>query len=269
MSTQLASNQAAPVKFNLKWWILSGVALFLWFVLTNIPAVWGGYLLTRGTGLALSGVTGTLWSGRASLASVKQQDKEYSLGQLSWSLRPLSLFTLKPCVLLTTKLDKQTFEGDVCAGLGGALALKRADISLPVALVQQYIPIPMKGQLSVHIDSLDLRGNVLLDLNGKLSWTQAQVNNGANWMDIGSFGADLTDDGRNGIKVNLFELDGPVDIELLAELKAPSGGRIQGKFATTKTFLASANAGALLGMFAQQESEDAEGKVHYKVDVNL
>lgn len=273
MTNQLASShssaQSAPRKLNKKLFIGVGVVLFLWFVLTSIPAIWGGYFLTKGTGLALSGVTGTLWNGRASLASVTHQGKEYSLGQLSWSLRGLSLLKLNPCLLLTTKLDKQTFEGDVCVGLNGAVTLKNADIALPAALVQQYIPIPIMGQLSAHMDSLVLRGNVLLKLNGKLSWRQAQVNNGANWMEIGSYGADLVDDGKNGIKATLFDLDGPVDIDLVAELKAPSGGRVQGKFVTTKSFLASANAGALLGMFAQHESEDAEGKVHYKVDVNL
>jgi len=273
VTNQLTNSQSAihtaPRKLNKKLLIIFGVVLFLWFVLASIPAVWGGYLLTRGTGLALSGVTGTLWDGRASLASVKHKEKEYSLGQLSWSLRGLSLLKLNPCVLLMTKLDKQTFEGDVCVGLNGAITLKNTDIALPAALVQQYIPIPIMGQLSAHMDSLVLRGNVLVKLNGKLSWRQAQVNNGANWMDIGSYGADLVDDGKNGIKVTLFDLDGPLDIDLIAELKAPSGGRVQGKFATTKSFLATANASALLGMFAQLESEDAEGKVYYKIDVNL
>jgi len=269
VSSSIAINQTAPKKFKIKWWILGGVALFLWFVLTSIPAVWGGYLLTRGTGLALSGVTGTIWNGRASLASIKQQEKEYSLGQLSWSVHPLSLLTLKPCVLLSTRLDKQTFEGDVCVAMGGELTLNKADVTLPVALVQQYIPIPLMGQLTAHIDTLSLRGNVLLDLSGKLSWTGARVNNGANWMELGSFGADLVDDGRNGIKATVFELEGPLDIDLVAELKAPAGGRVQGKFAAQRTFIASANAGALLGMFAQQEAEDPDGKIRYKVDVNL
>lgn len=256
-------------KLNKKLLVIAGVVLFLWFVVTSIPAIWGAYLLTNGTGLALSGVTGTLWNGRASLASMRYENTEYSLGQLRWSLRPLSLLTLQPCLSLATKLDKQSFEGDVCVALGGAVTLKNADIAIPAALVQQRIPIPVTGQLQAHMDSLVIRGDVLLKLKGKLSWREAQVNNGSNWMDIGSYGADLVDDGKNGIRATLFDLDGPLDIDLVVELTAPSGGRVQGKFATTKSFLASANAGALLGMFAQQESEDAEGKVYYNVDVNL
>lgn len=263
------SNQLTSRKPNKKLLIIAGIVLFIWFVVTSIPAIWGAYLLTKGTGLALSGVTGTMWDGRASLASIKHENTEYSLGQLRWSLRPLSLLKFQPCLLLATKLDKQSFEGDVCVALGGAVTLKNADITIPAALVQQRIPIPIMGQLNAHMDSLVLRGDVLLELKGKLSWREAQVNNGSNWMDIGSYGADLVDDGKNGIKATLFDLDGPVDIDLVAELTAPSGGRVHGKFATTKSFLASANAGALLGMFAQQESEDADGKVHYKVDVNL
>lgn len=268
-NTQVTSQSSSSVYLTKKWFVGAGVILFLWFVIANIPAIWGAYFLTRGTGLALSGVTGTLWNGRASLASVQHDNREYSLGQLGWTFKPLSLLQLKPCVLLTTKLDKQNFDGHICTGIDGALTLKNADINMPIALVQPKIPIPVMGQLNAHLESLVIRGDVLLALNGKLSWQQAQVNNGSNWMDIGSFGADLVDDGRNGIKATFFDLDGPVDIDLIAELNAPSGGRVHGKFATTKTFLASANAGALLGMFAQQESEDADGKVHYRVDVNL
>ena len=59
------------LKTHKKLWIPLGVILFLVFVISNIPAIWGAYLLTRGTGVALSGVTGTLWNGRASLASVR------------------------------------------------------------------------------------------------------------------------------------------------------------------------------------------------------
>ena len=136
------------LKTHKKLWIPLGVTLFLVFVISSIPAIWGAYLLTRGTGVALSGVTGTLWNGRASLASVRTTDQEYSLGQLSWSLSALSLLTLSPCAQVTTKLPLQQFDGEICAGTSGALKVRNADVSLPVALVQAKIPVPIQGQFS-------------------------------------------------------------------------------------------------------------------------
>ena len=78
------------LKAKKKLWISLGVVLFLVFVLSNIPAIWGAWVLSRGTGLAMSGVTGSVWNGKASLASLQMCGQEHSLGQLSWQLNPLS-----------------------------------------------------------------------------------------------------------------------------------------------------------------------------------
>ncbi|WP_049631110.1 type II secretion system protein N [Cellvibrio sp. pealriver] len=259
----------ALLKTHKKLWISLGVSLFLIFVISSIPAVWGAYLLSRSSGLALSGVTGTIWNGRASLASLPRPEREYSLGQLSWSLSPLSLLTLSPCAHVKTNLPGQQFEGDVCGGAGGAVKLRNADISLPVALVQTKLPIPVQGQFSAHIEEMELRGNVLLKLKGKLTWNGARVNTGVNWLDIGSYAAEFTDNGSNGISAKLFHLAGPVDVDLQVELAAPSGGKVTGELAAPRAFFEAANAMDMLAMFAQEDRVDDEGKTHYRVDMNL
>lgn len=257
------------LKTHKKLWIPLGVALFLLFVISNTPAIWGAYLLTRGTGVALSGVTGTLWNGRASLASVRTSEQEYSLGQLSWSLSPLSLLTLSPCANVTTTLPMQQFRGEICSGASGVMKVRNADVSLPVALLQAKIPVPIQGQFSSHIDELELRGNVLLKLKGNLTWNSARVNTGVNWLDIGSYAAELNDNGSNGISAKFFQLSGPVDVNLQIELAAPSGGTVKGELAAPQSFFDAANARDLLAMFAQQDRVDEQGKTHYRVDMNL
>ena len=252
-----------------RWWIFLGVGLFVFFLLRQIPAVWGAYALTRGTGLALSGVTGSLWEGRASLASVRLQYGEHSLGQLSWKLSPLSLLTLKPCAYLTTDMDKQTFTGNVCAGSSGNLDVSDADLTLPATLMQPHIPIPVGGQFSLHVDELELKGNALAKLKGKLSWTEALVNNGGGWLGVGSYGAELVDNGSNGVKAKVFQLTGPAEVDLQLELKAPAGGSVQGKLLVSKSFLESANAMQLMGVIAQEQETDSEGRTQYQVDMNF
>lgn len=252
-----------------KLWIPLGIALFLVFVISNIPAIWGAYALTRGTGVALSGVTGSIWNGRASLASVRTAEKEYSLGQLSWSLNPLSLLTLSPCAQVTTKLPLQQFEGKICSALGGAIEIHNADVSLPGALVQGKIPVPIQGQFSAHIDELSLRGNLLLKLKGNLTWNSARVNTGSNWLEIGSYAVEMSDNGNNGVSAKLFQLSGPVDVALQIEMAAPSGGKVSGELAAPKAFFESAHALDMLAMFSQEDRVDEQGKTHYRVDVNL
>ena len=252
-----------------KLWIPLGIVLFLIFVISSIPAIWGAYVLTRGTGVALSGVTGSIWNGRASLASVRTAEQEYSLGQLSWSLSPLSLLTLSPCAQVATKLTLQQFNGEICSGLGGAVAVHNADVTLPAALVQGKIPVPIQGHFSVHIDELKLRGNVLAKLKGNLTWNEARVNTGTNWLDLGSFGAELSDNGNNGVSAKLFQLTGPVDVNLQIELAAPAGGKVTGELAAPKAFFEAANAIDMLAMFSQEDRVDEQGKTHYRVDINL
>lgn len=252
-----------------KLWIPLGLVLFLVFAIINIPATWAGYLLTRGSGLALSGITGTVWQGRASLASVRTAAGEHSLGQVSWQLGGLSLLTLSPCAQVTTRLPQQEFDGEVCVSLNGSLQLHNANIAVPAALLQPHLPVPIQGQFSSHIDELQLRGNVLQSLKGKLTWNAAKVNTGATWLDVGSFAAELSDNGDNGIKAQVFQLSGPMDVTLDVELLAPSGGRISGELAAPKAFFDSANAQDVLTMFAQEERVDEQGKTHYRVDINL
>ncbi|WP_083766889.1 type II secretion system protein N [Cellvibrio japonicus] len=270
MNQLLARFSADRLPTSNRWWILLGVGLFVFFLLRQIPATWGAYALTRGTGLALSGITGTLWEGRASLASVRlPQGQEQSLGQLSWDLNPLSLLLLKPCADIATKLDRQSFTGYVCASSNGSLRVSDADLSMPIALVQSMLPIPVNGQLLVHIDELQLRGNVLGKLNGNLSWNGAQVNNGANWMDVGNYAAQLKDDGSNGVLAKVFQLSGPVELDLTVELKAPSGGRVHGQLLMDKAFVDASNAAGLLAMIAQPGEADPNGKSRYQVDMSL
>jgi general secretion pathway protein N len=259
----------ALLKTHKKLWISLGVGLFLIFVISQIPAVWGAYILSRSTGLALSGVTGTVWNGRASLASLPTPEREYSMGQLSWKLKPFSLLTLSPCAQVTTNLPGQQFAGEVCTSASGVMKLRNADISIPVALIQAKLPVLIQGQLSSHINEMELRGDVLLKLNGKLSWNGARVNTGANWLDIGSYAAEFTDNGNNGIRAKFFHLSGPVDVDLQVELLAPSGGSVSGELAAPRAFFESASAIDMLSMFAQEEAVDAEGKTHYRVDLSL
>jgi general secretion pathway protein N len=110
---------------------------------------------------------------------------------------------------------------------------------------------------------------VLLKLKGNFSWNGAQVNTGTRWMDIGSFAAELSDNGKNGVNAKFFQLTGPVDVNLQIELAAPAGGKINGELAAPKAFFEAANAIDMLGMFAQEDRVDEEGKTHYRVDVNL
>lgn len=252
-----------------KFWISLGVIVWLYVVVSNLPAVWGAYFLTRGGDIAMNGVTGTLWSGRASLASIKVRGVDHSLGQLSWKLDMLSFLTLKPCAQLTTHMDNQEFDGRVCAAGKNAISVKDATISFPAALVQPLLPLAIGGQFALSIDHLQVGDLQLLGLRGKATWTDGKIYNGSNWMNLGVLGADLADDGKKGMNAHIFDVNSPLKLDMSGSLPYPTGAIIKGTLAMPEPYFREINAGAWVSMFATPQPADAQGNLVYAVDLNF
>ncbi len=252
-----------------KFWITLGVVFWLYFVISNLPAVWGAYLLTRSGDIAMNGVSGTLWSGRASLASVKIKGADHSLGQLNWKLNILSLFTLKPCALIGTHMDNQEFDGEVCVKGKKAIAINKATVSFPAALVQPLLPLAIDGQFALTIDRLDINDMQLIGLHGKATWMGSKIYNGSNWMSLGGIGADLVDDGKKGLSAHIFDVGSPLHLDLVGNLPYPTGAIIKGGFSLPEPYFREINAGAWLSMFATQQANDAQGNLVYAIDLNF
>lgn len=252
-----------------KFWIILGVVLWLYFVISHIPAVWGAYLLTRGGDVGMSGVSGTLWSGRASLASIKVKQSDYPLGQLSWKLNGWSLLLLKPCADIETVMDNQNISGHICLGFNGAMDIANANISFPARMVQPQLPLPVDGKFVLRIESMSMKDNQLNQLQGKMSWTEAKVHNGTNWMEMGGFGADLSDDGSFGINAHVFAVNSPVNVDINVAMVSPSGTFIKGKVSMSEAFAQQSNASAWITMFASATAPDDQGNLQYTVDMGL
>ena len=225
--------------------------------------------MARSGEVAMSGVSGSIWSGRASLASIKVKDADYSLGQLTWKLNIASLFTLKPCALITTGMDNQQFEGSICAGRKGLITVSKAKVNFPTAVIQPLLPLPVDGQIMLNIDELTLQQTKLGNLKAKLSWMGGKVYNGSNWMVLGGFGADLVDDKKFGLNAHIIDVNSPVHLDVVLKLLSPMGGSVKGSLSMPEAFNREANASAWLSMFASQSPPDEKGNLVYAIDMNL
>jgi general secretion pathway protein N len=245
-------------------WISFGVLLFIVFALMRVPADWGAWLLTRQPGLAMSGISGSLWKGQANVASLTLEGRTYTLGRLKWDLQLLSLLKLSPCIKLNVNGQAQSFNGTVCAKGGNAISLKDADVTLPASLVQSKIPVPISGNFSAHFAELQLSGNVLQKLEGNLNWTNAQASNDLQWIPLGSFAAEFTDNGKNGIKAKLFDLESDIDLTVDLELRAPNGGSANGTLDMPQTMIDRYRLADFLAFLGPQSSQ-ANGKSRYQI----
>jgi len=245
-------------------WIIFGILLFTLFALTRVPAEWGAWLLTRQPGLAMSGISGSLWKGQANVASLSVEGKTYTLGKLQWDLQLMSLLKLAPCIKLNIAGQTQSFNGSVCRLRSGAIALEDADVVMLASLAQSKIPVPVSGNISAHFSELQLDGNVLLKLAGNLNWTNAQASNDVQWIPLGSFAAEFTDDGKNGIKAKIFDLESDVDLTLDLELRAPSGGTAKGTLDMPQTMIDRYKLADFLAFIGPQSASE-NGKIRYQV----
>lgn len=218
-------------------WLLVLLLLTLIFAVARIPATWAAHFMTQGNTLGLSGVRGTVWEGQARMASVEIDNQHYSLGALRWDLSPLSLLTLTPCADVNASLETQNIEGRVCAGLGGKVRVSDTSIDAPANLVQAGLPFPVEGQLSANIQSLAMADGQMQNLKGNLSWTGARVQAEGAWVTLGSYAAEARfDPEQNAIVADVFDLEGPIDIEAETRLPLAGGIFVKGQMEITDDF---------------------------------
>lgn len=206
------------------------IALLIYFValvVVRTPAEWGAWAaLQAAPNLSLTGVSGTLWSGKAAAAHVRVGDDTLDLGTLTWEVDSLALLGLKACV----DLDSQKVRGQVCRTVAGKNTARQllAD-QLPVNMLDDLVGVQLGGVGSVTIE----RGRFTDDgrieqLQGNVTWQQARVNVGTGWFALGSYAADVTDNGNGGISANIFDLEGNFTVQLQGEIAPGSEPRVNG-----------------------------------------
>ncbi|WP_157960416.1 type II secretion system protein N [Marinimicrobium alkaliphilum] len=250
-------------------WSLLGLVFFLWFVLTQIPAHWGAWAMTRSGNVALSGVNGTLWNGRASLATVRVDGEEFSLGELRWRIEGGSLLVLSPCARVQTQLDRQRLSARVCASLNGNLVIHDADISAPATVIEHLVPDELDGQLSGRFERVELDQTGLRYIRGNGSWRNVRVNDGQNWYDIGSFAADFSDDGEGNLVANIFDLEGVLGLEVKAQVYAIGGVHLDGIMSLDPGFAEEIQAREWIDVVAEYQGRDDNNRLQYRLDLSL
>lgn len=218
-------------------WVLLLILLTSVFAVSQIPASWAAYFMTQGNSLALSGVSGTVWNGRARMSSIEIDNQHYSLGALQWELSPLSLLGLKPCAQVDARLESQQIEGRACAGLNGNVDVSNAIIEAPANLIQAGVPFPISGQLFGNIETLRMSNQRLSGLKGNLRWDNARVQAEGAWVNLGGYAAEaLYDETQDSLVAEVFDLEGPLDLEATVRLPLSGGIFVQGNVELTGAF---------------------------------
>ena len=192
------------------------VGYFLFLVFSRIPASWVAYAVHSAVpSFWLTGVTGTAWNGVARGAQVDIGGASVPMGQFRWQINPWSLLILNPCIAFDSEFDGRPFSGKACHNVFGTLSVSDLSVDVSLGLFSDIAPVPIDGNVSVTVLKAKVAGlKEIKNLDARLAVQQARVSGDNGWMILGSYASNLVENGRNGLKGQVFDIEAPFTVDL-------------------------------------------------------
>lgn len=157
--------------------------------------------------LAMSGITGSVWSGKT---------REFStngvyLRDLEWRIHPLRLLTGKIAYSISASPVSGFFESKIAMGLDGTATLTDLSAALPLQMMEQAAKVPgLRGQASLQFERIQLVEGRAAAMNGTMTVADLVVpvvHRGS----LGGYKAEFFTQ-NNGIVASVEDTDGVVDL---------------------------------------------------------
>lgn len=193
------------------------VVYFLYLVAAYAPAqLVAGALVNNVPNLKLGGISGTVWRGRAAAASLNIAGKEFDLGALRWKVNVPALLSANLCSDVETAL----FNGKACRSISGKNKLEQFFLDeFAVSTLNDFLPVQLGGSSSLTVKKLVVDDQGMVDeLDAHLTWMRARGDGGAGWYPLGSYAAELSENGRGGIKAQVSDVGGEFEVALEGEV---------------------------------------------------
>ncbi|MDH3589108.1 MAG: type II secretion system protein N [Gammaproteobacteria bacterium] len=141
-----------------------GVVAYLVFTLVTFPARLALNWFAPDT-LAASGVSGTVWSGRANRIGMSP----VNLTETNWRLRPLGLFALRLSYKLDAKMDGGAIQATASVNPAGTIRMKKLAGILPMQALSGFIPVgSIDGRIGLDFAELQIEDNWVSDAVGTI-----------------------------------------------------------------------------------------------------
>ena len=216
----------------MKHWRLGAalLGLFIVVLVATAPARLLGFILP-GQSVALQGYRGSLWHGTAASAAIAMTDGWLQLGQVEWRLAPFSLLLLSPRLELESRWGLQRIEANVSVSPGGTVHFRDSEASFSAALIRQWLPVQLRGSLSLVLADLRLHEGSLAAGRGRLVWQQAYWTGDRGSQALGDYVLEFEVSGEQQVNGTVTTLKGPI--------RAEGEFRVQGRRYTVDTLLTS------------------------------
>lgn len=210
--------------------VLICIALYLVFLVCLMPAKWVTQFIPKNSGIELTGVSGTIWGGQAQQVMIRGEHVD----KLQWQLKPWALFTARLAADVKFGQGNRGLlgHGELAYGFSGA-ELTDFNLSLPVARVIKYLPLPMpveaQGLLDLSIKSAQQGQPFCQQLDGFLFWTDASVSTPMGAVILGDPKVKLECDEKGGLAAILDQESDHLTISMKSWLPNQQQYRVEGE----------------------------------------
>lgn len=163
---------------------------FLVFLVATVPAKLAVSYLPQPSPIQVRGVSGTIWSGEA--ASLVHQNND--LGKLEWTLKPLTLLTMKLGVDFRLSQKHLFAEGEATISQDQSISLDDTTIKGDVAhlpLPEDKLLVTPEGRFVADITNATIVNQNISDVDGNLVWSPAKITAPAEY-ELGKITLDVT-----------------------------------------------------------------------------
>jgi general secretion pathway protein N len=159
----------------------------------------------------LGEVTGTLWKGQASPATVNGEN----IGTLGWTLHPTALLRRRIDADVTLAGDTYNGAGQVSVHSNRTIQVRQLDLRFPARKLEPMLDIPalvFRGEVQVALESAELRGGFPIDVKGRGVWKDAGVAGSAE-AHFGDLITEFTSAPAGGLSGTIADSGGPLQAQ--------------------------------------------------------
>ena len=158
--------------------------------------------------IILEGLSGTLWSGRASRVLVASGSGWLHLGTSSWRLSPLSLLTFSPRLEVSSQWGRQNLKAEVSLHSSQHIELRQLELLLDASLLQQYLPVALVGDIAVQFEEIVVRDENLETAVGRIVWQEGGWVSPQGRRQLGSYALDVQPATGGGVVGEVISIAG-------------------------------------------------------------
>jgi len=165
-------------------------------------------------GLAVSGIQGTVWAGKADAVAMEG----IYLSDVSWRIKPLHLFSGKLLYRMKGAPISGFAEGNVGIGIGGTLTVSDLSASLALPALAQTLRIRgLRGDASLQFDRIQIRDGLPVAASGTVQVNKLLVPS-LSRESIGGYRAEFFTQ-NNGVAASVEDTDGILELAGSLQLK--------------------------------------------------